>query len=155
MGWRAGEPEPNDEDDIGSIRRGIQELLWRREKDDRAGYSTRGTLRFSVEDGVEGAAGDAPPLASSFLIEAAAWNDAVDGGELLLANALEEQRPQVSLSGAYLSSLRYSSGMEERTWAISARRAAPSSTGGTRTPPALNIHAPGTRMLGGAGYSAS
>ena len=39
--------------------------------------------------------------------------------------------------------------------AISARRAAPVGTGGTGTPPALILHAPGTRMSGGTGYSAS
>ncbi|XP_037482034.1 uncharacterized protein LOC119360544 [Triticum dicoccoides] len=47
-----------------------------------------------VEDGVEGAAGDAPPLAPSFGVEAAAGNGAVDGGDLLLAAALELQHPQ-------------------------------------------------------------
>ena len=40
---------------------------------------------------------------------------------------------------------------EERMQAISARRAAPSGTGGTRTPPALSLHEPGPRMSGGAG----
>ena len=61
----------------------------------------------------------------------------------------------VSLSGVYLGSFRCSSVSEERTRAISARRAAPSGTGGIETPPALSLHAPGTRMSGGAGYSAS
>ena len=95
-GWRAGEPEPDDEDDTGSICRGIQELPRRREKDYCAGYSSRGMLPVSMwsENGVVAVAGDAPLLAPSFIVEAAAWNDVVDGGEVLLAAALEEHRPQ-------------------------------------------------------------
>ena len=61
----------------------------------------------------------------------------------------------VWLSAAYLGSFRCSSVSDERMRAISARRAAPSGTSGTVTPPALSLHAPGTRMSGGAGYSAS
>ena len=57
----------------------------------------------------------------------------------------------VSLSGVYLGSFRCSSVREERMRVISARRAAPSGTGGTGTPPALSLQAPGTRMSGGAG----
>ena len=43
---------------------------------------------------------------------------------------------------------------DARIRAISARRAAPVGGGGTGTPPALILHDPGTRMSGGAGYSA-
>ena len=39
--------------------------------------------------------------------------------------------------------------------AFSARRAEPVGTRGTGTPPALILHAPGTRMSGGTWYSAS
>ena len=59
----------------------------------------------------------------------------------------------VSLLGAYLGSFHCSSVSEERMRAISARRAAPSGTGGPGTPLVLSLHAPGTRMTGGAGYS--
>ena len=46
-------------------------------------------------------------------------------------------------------------GRDARIRAISARRAAPVGGGGTGTPPALILHALGTRMSGGTGYSAS
>ena len=58
------------------------------------------------------------------------------------------------LSMAYLSSFRCSFDSGERMPAISIRRSAPMGTGGTETLPALNFHDPGTRMSGGAGYSA-
>ena len=57
--------------------------------------------------------------------------------------------------GAYRGPFLAARGRDERMRAISARRAAPVGIGGTGTPPALILHAPGTRMSGGTGYSAS
>ena len=105
-----------------------------------------------VENSLEDAAGHTPPLAPPVGVEASAGDDAVGGGDLVFAAALKIVHG-VWLSAAYLGSFRCSSGIDERMRAISARRASPSGTGGTGTPPTLNLHAPGTRISGGAGYS--
>ena len=47
-GRSASEPEPDDEEVPGSIRRGVQELPRRQEKDGRGGYSRRDVLPVSM-----------------------------------------------------------------------------------------------------------
>ena len=62
---------------------------------------------------------------------------------------------QSGLSGTYRGPSLAARGRDERMRAISARHTAPVGIGGTGTPPTLILHAPGTRMSGGTGYSAS
>ena len=53
----------------------------------------------------------------------------------------------VWLSTAYLGLFHCASASDEWMRVISSRRAAPSGTGGTGTPPALSFHKPGTRYM--------
>ncbi len=126
---------------------GVQELPRRREKEGGAGYSRRGVLPPSMYSRT---ASNMRPGTPHHRRRPAALS-LPEGTTPLVASSCSPCRrrkygSQIGLSGTYRGPSLAARDRDERMHAISARRAAPVGTGGTGTPPALILHAPGTRM---------